>query len=257
MTTITATQALDMSQLAQQFANFGSPSVVSLTPLSSVTLHSSTLNIDVTLTGTLSAVIGTGTITINTIHVESPPGSTAFDISDLSVTVPITFTPSLAFTFPNPLDSLTGSDSLLGSDFGDVLIGLAGNDVFLGGGGSDTLRGGIGKDTMTGGADADIFDFDSKAESVKGVDRDSILDFSGVKEVSGDLDRIDLRTIDAVKGPHNQAFKYIGAQKFHHIAGELQVKYNATADIAVVSGDIDGNGGTGEGGFPTVVPSTP
>jgi Peptidase M10 serralysin C terminal len=238
MTSITATQALDMSQLQQQFANFGPPSLVGIPSPTEVTLHSSTLNIDVTLIGT----VGLSSITIATIHVESPPGSTAFEITDLSRTVPISFNPSLSFTFPDPLDSLAGSDSLVGSAFGDVLIGLGGNDVLLGNEGSDTLRGGIGKDTMTGGADADIFDFDSKAESVKGVDRDSILDFSGVKVVGVDHDRIDLRTIDAVKGPHNQAFKYIGAQKFHHIAGELQVKYNATADVAVVSGDIDGNG---------------
>jgi len=28
----------------------------------------------------------------------------------------------------------------------------------------------------------------------------------------------------------------------HHKVGELQVKYNAVTDIAIVSGDIDGNG---------------
>src|SRR5262245_58897649 len=111
MTTITATQALDMTQLAQQFANFGTPSVLSLTPFTSVKLHTSTLNIDATLNGTLSGVIGAQTVTITSIHVESPPGSTAFDITDLSVTVPITFdVGGVTFTFPNPLDSLAGGE---------------------------------------------------------------------------------------------------------------------------------------------------
>jgi serralysin len=102
------------------------------------------------------------------------------------------------------------------------------------------LSGGIGKDTMSGGADADWFSYDFKSESVKGANRDVILDFSGVN--GGELDQIDLFDIDAKKGAGNQAFKFIGAQKFHHKAGELQVKYNAATDIAIVSGDIDGNG---------------
>jgi Ca2+-binding RTX toxin-like protein len=243
MTTITATQALDMSTLAQEFANFGTLTLVSLTPFTSVTLHSSALNIDVTLTGTLSGSFpGAATIAINSIQV-----SAAFEIADLSFTVPITFGglgggSSIDFTFPDPLDSLAGSDSLLGSDLNDVLIGLGGNDVLFGNDGADTLRGGLGKDTMRGDAGADIFDFDTKKDSVKGVDRDTIQDFSGVKTPGGDLDRIDLRTIDAVKGPHNQHFKYIGKHKFDHVAGELQVKYDSINHVAIVSGDIDGNG---------------
>jgi Ca2+-binding RTX toxin-like protein len=243
MTTVTATQALDMSQLTQQFANFGTPSVTSLTPFTSVTLHSSALNIDAKLTGTLSAITGAATITINTIHVESPPGSTAYDISDLSLAVPITFNlSSVTFTFPDPLALLAGGDSLVGSDFNDVLLGLGGNDVLLGNDGSDTLRGGLGKDTMDGGIGIDFFDFDSKKDSVKGVDRDTILNFTSAAAPGLESDLIDLRTIDAVKGPHNQHFKYIGAHHFHHIAGELQVKYGATAHVGIVSGDIDGNG---------------
>jgi len=65
------------------------------------------------------------------------------------------------------------------------------------------------------------------------------MDFSGV---GGEGDKIDLGGIDAKKGAGNQTFKYIGAAKFHHKVGELQVKYNAVTDVAIVSGDIDGNG---------------
>ena len=244
MTDINATQALDMTTLAQIFANPGALTVTSVTPFTSVTLNSSTLNMDATLTGTLSGVLGAATITINTIHVESPPGSAAFDISGLSVSVPITFGAgsSVTFTFPNPLDSLAGGDSLVGSDFNDVLIGLGGNDVLLGNDGSDTLRGGLGKDTMDGGPGIDFFDFDSKKDSVKGVDRDTILNFASAAAPGLESDLIDLRIIDAVKGPLNRHFKFIGAHKFHHIAGELQVKYSPTAHVGIVSGDIDGNG---------------
>ena len=56
-------------------------------------------------------------------------------------------------------------------------------------------------------------------------------------------DDIDLAGIDAKAGvAGNQAFKFIGAAKFHHKAGELQVKYNDATDIAIVSGDVNGDG---------------
>jgi serralysin len=77
---------------------------------------------------------------------------------------------------------------------------------------------------------------------VKGANRDVIIDFSGIRALCGDLDEIDLSGIDAKKGHGNQAFHFIGANKFHHKTGELQVKYNAVTDVAIVSGDIDGNG---------------
>jgi hypothetical protein len=77
---------------------------------------------------------------------------------------------------------------------------------------------------------------------LKGAGRDVIFDFDGTRDVGDDLDLIDLSGIDAKKGHGNQAFHFIGAQKFHHKAGELQVKYNSVTDIAIVSGDIDGNG---------------
>lgn len=124
----------------------------------------------------------------------------------------------------NLIGSLTGADHLTGDGNANVLTGL---------GGKDTLIGGLGLDT---------FDFNLKSESVKGANRDVIEDFSGLRVLGGDLDRIDLSGIDAKKGAGNQTFHFIGAHKFHHKAGELQVKYNATTDTAIVSGDIDGNG---------------
>jgi Ca2+-binding RTX toxin-like protein len=140
-------------------------------------------------------------------------------------------------------DTVTGSimnDLINGNDGVDILAGLLGADQLDGGAGTDTLRGGLGKDGLKGGTEADIFDFNVKTESVTGVNRDVIIDFSGF---GGELDHIDLAGIDAKKGvAGNQAFKFIGAQKFHHKVGELQVKYDANTDIAIVSGDINGNG---------------
>jgi hypothetical protein len=123
-----------------------------------------------------------------------------------------------------------------------TIDGTANADLLPGTSMDDLIFGGLGKDIMDGFDGSDIFDFNSKSETLKGANRDVIFDFDGVKDAGDDLDRIDLSGIDAKKGAGNQAFKYIGAHKFHHKAGELQVKYNAVADIAIVSGDINGDG---------------
>jgi len=141
-------------------------------------------------------------------------------------------------------DTLTGSiknDLLVGNADSDILSGLLGSDNLDGGAGADTLTGGLGKDLLKGGTEADIFDFNLKTESVKGANRDVIIDFSGF--LGGELDHIDLFGIDAKKGvAGNQAFKFIGAQKFHHKLGELQIKYDAASHTGIVSGDINGDG---------------
>lgn len=124
----------------------------------------------------------------------------------------------------NLIGSATGADHLTGDDNANVLTGLG------------------GKDTLTGGLGLDTFDFNAKTESVKGANRDVILGFSGFNTPGGDLDLIDLLGIDAKKGHGNQAFHYIGAHHFHHRAGELQAKYNAVSHLAIVSGDINGDG---------------
>jgi T5SS/PEP-CTERM-associated repeat protein len=131
-------------------------------------------------------------------------------------------------------DNYNGAGSSAANVFGD-----AGNDTLTGGIGIDRLTGGAGLDTLTGGGAGDFFDFNNKTETPRGANHDVIMHFSGA---GGEGDKIDLAGIDAKKGGGNQAFKYIGAAKFHHKVGELQVKYNANTDIAIVSGDIDGNG---------------
>lgn len=152
--------------------------------------------------------------------------------------------PDQSFHFTiNPVNDppSAGSDIFEGGPAPENISGLDGDDVLSGGGGNDVLIGGLGKDFLTGGADADVFDFNLKTESRKGIlKRDVILDFSGV---GGELDHIDLSDIDANSHKRgNQDFKFIDAHKFHHRAGELQVKYDAANQIAIVQGDIDGNG---------------
>jgi hypothetical protein len=128
---------------------------------------------------------------------------------------------------------------------GVTITGTAGNDLInatnapagqllpsdLG----DTLIGGLGKDTMSGGAGGDFFDFNLKTESVKGANRDVILDFSHSQG-----DHIDLSDIDAKSGGGNQAFHFIGKQGFHHQKGELH--FVKQVGFLVVEGDINGDG---------------
>lgn len=133
-----------------------------------------------------------------------------------------------------------GADRLFGDSGFDDLYGGAGSDVISGGSGVDLIWGGLGKDTLTGGTQRDIFDFDSIKES-SGASRDTIRDF-----VHG-LDDIDLRTIDARSGvAGNNAFKFIGAQDFHHVKGELRFeKINppgTSNDRTIIQGDVNGDG---------------
>jgi len=92
---------------------------------------------------------------------------------------------------------------------------------------------------MNGGTGADTFDYNRTSHSKRGAQHDVIFSFSGN---GGELDQIDLLGIDAKKGHGNQAFHWIGAHKFHHKAGELQVKYNGSTEVAIVQGDVNGDG---------------
>jgi Ca2+-binding RTX toxin-like protein len=209
MTTLVANIAVDMGPgLQQQLQQFfvASDLVQDSSTTQSAKYHSASLNMSVEVAGVNLTYITQGTLqfvnggTINGFEVDSPIGTLGYKFSGYSATP------------PNLID-LAGADTLNGSPFADVLAGLAG---------ADTLIGGKGRDLLAGGADNDTFDFNSKADSKKGaLHRDVIGDFSGV---GGDGDHIDLAGIDANSARHgNQAFKFIGAAKFHHKAGELQV----------------------------------
>lgn len=137
----------------------------------------------------------------------------------------------------NILDGAAGADYLAGYDGNDTLIGGAGNDVLVGDAGSDVLVGGIGKDYLTGGLGADTFTFNLKTESVNGVSRDVINDFS-----SAQLDKIDLSSIDAsslLVGDQSFSSTILTGASFT-AAGQLRL----VGDI--LYGNIDSNFATSE-----------
>ena len=138
------------------------------------------------------------------------------------------------------IENLTGgsaNDILTGNAVNNIINGGAGNDTVNGGAGNDTVIGGLGKDTITGGTGTDIFDFNALLESVVGVNRDIITDFS-----SAQLDKIDLSTIDANSTLVNdQAFlsTILTSGNFNAI-GQLRLVGN------ILSGNTDANLTTSE-----------
>jgi Ca2+-binding RTX toxin-like protein len=130
------------------------------------------------------------------------------------------------------VDAGAGNDTIIGSKFADDLRGGTGNDTLGGRPGNDVLTGSLGKDTQTGGLGADRFDFNALADTVKGANGDVVTDFSRVQG-----DKIDLIGIDAnttIGG--DQAFSFIRAQAFHHLAGELRFAGH------ILGGDVNGDG---------------
>lgn len=129
-------------------------------------------------------------------------------------------------------DGSNAGDVIFGSNVKNVLKGLAGNDSIAGRGGNDVLVGGLGHDLLQGDSGADRFDFNFRAESAVGANRDVVLDFN-----HNQGDRIDVRDIDAnTTQAGNQAFTFIGGNNFSSSAGQLRFK------DGIVSGDITGDG---------------
>jgi Ca2+-binding RTX toxin-like protein len=133
----------------------------------------------------------------------------------------------------NTLRGGDGDDTLEGGGSSDVLRGDGGSDELFGNGSGDILRGGAGRDFLTGNGGADIFDFNAISESRPGsANRDQILDFD-----RGEGDEIDLSGIDAnTKKSGDQAFKFIGNDKFSETPGELRFKSD------LLQGDVNGDG---------------
>ena len=127
------------------------------------------------------------------------------------------------------------ANAITGNKATNSLNGAAGNDTLAGGGGADRLTGGAGRDVMSGGLANDIFDFNALGEMGKtALTRDRIADFAHL------ADRIDLSTIDAVMGPGNQTFSFIGAGAFAGVKGQLHYRFEGPAKT-IVEGDVDGN----------------
>jgi serralysin len=133
--------------------------------------------------------------------------------------------------------TLTGSADLsaMGNYLNNTITGNAGANRIEGAGGNDIINGKGGKDILNGGDGGDTFVFDTAAEA-RG---DTIEDFAW--DVWG-LDKIDLSNIDAnVNVEGDQAFTYIGTERFHKVAGELHMYYWADGNT-YLSGDTNGDG---------------
>ena len=129
-----------------------------------------------------------------------------------------------------------GDDYLDGGRGDDLLDGGTAADKLIGGDGNDTLIGGLGKDRLIGGDGADKFVLSGKLDSVKGIGRDVIKDFS-----HAEFDKIDVSLIDAnEKLVGDQKFKYIGDNAFTHHRGELHEIQ--LANKTLVEGDTNGDG---------------
>ncbi len=139
-----------------------------------------------------------------------------------------------------------GNDTLRGDDGHDRLYGGAGNDLLNGGAGDDLLDGGAGTNILEGGAGADKLYGGSgqdtflyrAADFQSGVAKsmDDIFNFS-----SAQGDKIQLGAIDAnARTSANEAFKFIGTDAFHRVAGEL--RYEKVGGDSYILGDTNGDG---------------
>ncbi|WP_262298134.1 calcium-binding protein [Microvirga sesbaniae] len=144
--------------------------------------------------------------------------------------------------------TLTGSAgvSATGNNLNNRITGNAGSNHIWGSGGNDILNGMGGKDHLSGGRGSDTFVFNS-AEDAQG---DIIEDFNSFDDpytLQG-RDRIDLSAIDAMtKLPGDQAFTFIGTERFHNVPGELHyyhpgVVYGRNWGDTYISGDTNGDG---------------
>jgi serralysin len=132
---------------------------------------------------------------------------------------------------------LSGNDTVNGTSKADKLLGGAGSDVLKGNGGGDKLLGGAGVDDLFGGTGADRFVFTKLSDSGKTTTtRDTIFDFS-----LSQGDRIDLAAIDAntKTSSVNDAFKFIGSDKFSGKAGELRFELKTSDTYVYV--DVNGD----------------
>jgi Ca2+-binding RTX toxin-like protein len=133
----------------------------------------------------------------------------------------------VTYTLPAGLDYLVLTGALAVNGTGNALA-----NIIYGNGAANRLTGAGGRDTMNGGLGADIFDFNAVTESVRGTNRDSILDFSRVQSDVIDLSTIDADT-DGTAG--NQAFNYIGAAAFGGVDGQLRFS------SGILQGDVNGD----------------
>jgi Ca2+-binding RTX toxin-like protein len=135
---------------------------------------------------------------------------------------------------------LDGDDVIAGGSGNDAIHAGSGNDSINGGGGNDDITGRLGADVMTGGTGADIFRYYNPTDGVfdsglAQADRDLITDF---KSGQDDLDFSAMDANQATDG--DDAFIFLGTDKFSGEAGEL--RYQINNKVTVLAGDVDGDG---------------
>ncbi|WP_024675214.1 M10 family metallopeptidase C-terminal domain-containing protein [Pseudomonas syringae] len=166
----------------------------------------------------------------------------SYQVATSGVTVALNTSAQQA-TGGSGLDTIKGTENLIGSQFADtltgnknanILVGGDGNDSLSGGAGDDVLIGGSGADTLIGGTGADHYVFSSAGDVGLGALRDII---NGFKVTEGD--KLDFSGFDARPSTDDaDAFVFIGNAAFSTgNTGELRF-----AD-GVLYGNIDDNVG--------------
>ncbi|NHN87900.1 beta strand repeat-containing protein [Acetobacter conturbans] len=105
-------------------------------------------NADVSVSGSLTFIGGTGTSTITAAQ------STIYGASGLDAVVNGTGTGETLFVATTGNETLDASGSVMGVHVFGNNVGVSGSQVFIGGTGADTLVAGVGDATMTGGSGA-------------------------------------------------------------------------------------------------------
>ena len=128
-------------------------------------------------------------------------------------------------------ETLVGIENLVGTNISKI---AGGGDTLIGDDNANVLTGRDGEDALTGNGGGDTFDYNDISEG-----GDTIVDFSGI--VSGELDLIDLSTIDAdIANPGaggNQSFSWGGTTASAH-----SVWYEDNGvDATIVKADVDGD----------------
>ena len=116
-----------------------------------------------------------------------------------------------------------------------VSPGTPGNDTIVGTSGNETIHGGLGKDSLTGGGGADRFVFNSHSDSLVGVPRDVITDWSSD-------DKLDLSAFDARRDlAEHQNFTFLGAGTATRTVGAGELKYYHVNGKTYLVGSSDGD----------------